>query len=74
MDVGPRTGFDVAVVGAGIVGAACALACVRRGLSVVVLERQTVASGTTGAGEGNLLLSDKLPGPELDLLQPLVKK
>jgi glycine/D-amino acid oxidase-like deaminating enzyme len=67
MGGGPRTGFDVAVVGAGIVGAACALACARRGLSVVVLERQSVASGTTGAGEGNLLLSDKLPGPELDL-------
>jgi glycine/D-amino acid oxidase-like deaminating enzyme len=55
------------VVGAGVVGAACALACVRRGLSVVVLERNTVACGTTGAGEGNLLVSDKLPGPELTL-------
>ena len=26
-----------------------------------------VAGGTTGAGEGNLLVSDKEPGPELDL-------
>ena len=26
-----------------------------------------VAGGTTGAGEGNLLVSDKSPGPELDL-------
>jgi glycine/D-amino acid oxidase-like deaminating enzyme len=26
-----------------------------------------VAGGTTGAGEGNLLVSDKPPGPELDL-------
>lgn len=58
---------DVAVVGAGIVGAACALACAERGLSVVVLERGGLVAGTTGSGEGNLLVSDKLPGPELDL-------
>jgi len=58
---------DVVVVGAGIVGAACALECAEAGLSVAVVDRGSVASGTTGAGEGNLLVSDKLPGPELDL-------
>jgi glycine/D-amino acid oxidase-like deaminating enzyme len=58
---------DVAVVGAGVVGAAVALAAARRGLRVVVLDRSHVAGGTTGAGEGNLLVSDKEPGPELDL-------
>jgi glycine/D-amino acid oxidase-like deaminating enzyme len=58
---------DVVVVGAGIVGAACAQACAARGLSVAVVERDTLVSGTTGSGEGNLLVSDKLPGPELDL-------
>lgn len=55
------------VVGAGIVGAACALYGTRAGLEVTVLERGAVAAGTTGAGEGNLLLSDKQAGPELDL-------
>ncbi|WP_422770030.1 NAD(P)/FAD-dependent oxidoreductase [Plantactinospora sp. WMMC1484] len=59
--------FDVVVVGAGIVGAACAYACARRGLTVAVLERAGLLAGATGAGEGNLLVSDKLPGPELDL-------
>ncbi|MEV4754336.1 FAD-dependent oxidoreductase [Micromonospora sp. NPDC049559] len=59
--------FDVAIVGAGIVGAACAYACARRGLSVVVLERAGLLAGATGSGEGNLLVSDKLPGPELEL-------
>ncbi|MFK3980807.1 NAD(P)/FAD-dependent oxidoreductase [Micromonospora sp. NPDC050397] len=59
--------YDVVVVGAGIVGAACAYACARRGLSVAVLERGGLASGATGSGEGNLLVSDKAPGPELDL-------
>jgi glycine/D-amino acid oxidase-like deaminating enzyme len=58
---------DVAVVGAGIVGAACALACAQRGLSVAVYERGGLVSGTTGSGEGNILVSDKAPGPELDL-------
>ncbi|MBC9724330.1 FAD-binding oxidoreductase [Streptomyces sp. TRM68367] len=58
---------DVVVVGAGMVGAACALYAARAGLDVVVVDRGHVAGGTTGAGEGNLLVSDKEPGPELDL-------
>lgn len=58
---------DVVVVGAGVVGAACALAAARRGLRVIVVDRGPVAGGTTGAGEGNLLVSDKAPGPELEL-------
>ncbi|WFB84725.1 MULTISPECIES: FAD-binding oxidoreductase [Streptomyces] len=58
---------DVVVVGAGMVGAACALYAAREGLDVVVVDRGQVAGGTTGAGEGNLLVSDKEPGPELEL-------
>ncbi|MYW00065.1 FAD-binding oxidoreductase [Streptomyces sp. SID3343] len=58
---------DVVVIGAGVVGAACAHFAVRAGLSVTVLDRGPVAGGTTGAGEGNLLVSDKDPGPELTL-------
>ncbi|MGW1072116.1 NAD(P)/FAD-dependent oxidoreductase [Streptomyces sp. NPDC002537] len=58
---------DVIVVGAGVVGAACAHYAARSGLSVTVIDRGPVAGGTTGAGEGNLLVSDKEPGPELEL-------
>jgi glycine/D-amino acid oxidase-like deaminating enzyme len=58
---------DVVVIGAGVVGAACAYYLTEAGLSVTVLERGSVASGTTGAGEGNILVSDKQPGPELEL-------
>ncbi|WP_405738234.1 FAD-binding oxidoreductase [Streptomyces sp. NBC_01525] len=58
---------DVIVVGAGVVGAACAHYAARAGLSVTVLDRGPVAGGTTGSGEGNLLVSDKEPGPELAL-------
>ncbi|MFF3644191.1 NAD(P)/FAD-dependent oxidoreductase [Streptomyces sp. NPDC002564] len=58
---------DLVVVGAGVVGAACAYYAVRAGLHVTVIDRGPVAGGTTGAGEGNLLVSDKAPGPELEL-------
>lgn len=59
--------MDVVIVGAGVVGAACAYYCARAGLDVTVVERGSVASGTSGAGEGNILVSDKEPGPEFDL-------
>ncbi|MFF3378404.1 NAD(P)/FAD-dependent oxidoreductase [Streptomyces sp. NPDC002680] len=62
-----RLTCDVVVIGAGMVGAACALYLARAGLATLVLDRGPVAGGTTGAGEGNLLVSDKEPGPELDL-------
>lgn len=55
------------MIGAGIVGAACAYYCAQAGLRVGVVERGAVAGGTTSAGEGNILVSDKAPGPELDL-------
>ncbi|MET0862048.1 MAG: FAD-dependent oxidoreductase [Microbacterium sp.] len=60
---------DVIIVGAGIVGAACARAFALAGFSVLVLERGTTAGGTSSACEGNLLVSDKGPGHELVLAQ-----
>ncbi|MER5866579.1 FAD-binding oxidoreductase [Kitasatospora sp. NPDC002040] len=62
-----RSPHSVVVIGAGVVGAACAYYAARSGLAVTVVDRGPVAGGTTGAGEGNLLVSDKEPGPELDL-------
>lgn len=58
---------DVLVVGAGIVGAACAYYLSRAGARVTVLSAGPVAGGTSSAGEGNILVSDKAPGPELSL-------
>lgn len=55
------------IIGAGVVGAACAYYAARAGLRVAVVDRGLVAGGTTGAGEGNLLVSDKEAGPELEL-------
>ena len=55
------------MVGAGMVGACCAYYLQTAGHEVTVLDRTGVAAGTTSGGEGNLLVSDKAPGPELDL-------
>lgn len=61
------TAVDAVVVGAGIVGACCADALASAGLRVAIVERYGLAGGTTAAGEGNILVSDKEPGPELEL-------
>ena len=58
---------EVAVVGAGIVGTACARELAVAGVDVCLLDRGPVAGGTTGLGEGNVLCSDKDAGPELEL-------
>ncbi|MBM3720093.1 MAG: FAD-binding oxidoreductase [Actinobacteria bacterium] len=60
-------GADLVIIGAGIVGAMCAHYAIASGLRTIVIDRNSVASGTTGAGEGNIMVSDKSPGPELDL-------
>jgi len=58
---------DAIVIGAGVIGAATALSLANAGMKVLVIDRGNIASGTTSAGEGNILVSDKEPGPELDL-------
>lgn len=58
---------DAVIVGAGIVGVTTALALTNAGFKVVIVDRGSVANGTTGSGEGNILVSDKEPGAELEL-------
>lgn len=53
--------FDVVVIGAGIVGCAVACWCARAGLRVLVLERDGVATGTSGACMGHIMVN---PEPE----------
>ncbi|PYI66903.1 FAD-dependent oxidoreductase [Arthrobacter livingstonensis] len=64
----PRT-VDVVVIGAGAVGAACAYFAARAGFRVAVVDRGSIAGGTSSACEGNILVSDKEAGPELGLAQ-----
>ncbi|MDT0444761.1 NAD(P)/FAD-dependent oxidoreductase [Streptomyces johnsoniae] len=58
---------DLVVIGAGVVGAASAYFATLAGLRVLVVDRGHIAGGTSSRGEGNLLVSDKEAGPELDL-------
>jgi len=50
--------YDVVIVGAGIVGAACADAFAERGLRVAVVDRDAVGSGATAAGMGHIVVMD----------------
>jgi D-hydroxyproline dehydrogenase subunit beta len=50
--------YDVVIVGAGIVGAACAEAFAGRGLRVAVVDRDVVGSGATAAGMGHIVVMD----------------
>jgi glycine oxidase len=56
--IGPRSkGYDVAVVGAGLIGLACAWRASQRGLSVVVIERggaDELPAGASGVAAGML--------------------
>jgi len=56
----PRSS-DAIVVGAGIVGAACAAALARDGWRVTIVEKTFAASGTTAAGMGHLVVMDDSP-------------
>ncbi len=56
-----NAGYDIVVVGAGIVGAACAEACARGGLKVLVVDRSCVGGGTTAAGMGHVVVMDDSP-------------
>ena len=50
--------YDVVVIGAGIVGAACAAECAREGLSVAIVEAGIIGGGATAAGMGHLVVMD----------------
>jgi D-hydroxyproline dehydrogenase subunit beta len=50
--------YDAVILGAGIVGAACADEFARRGLRVAVVDRDFVGSGATAAGMGHIVVMD----------------
>ncbi|MGC2658476.1 MAG: FAD-dependent oxidoreductase [Bryobacteraceae bacterium] len=50
--------FDAIVIGAGIVGAACADKLSREGLRVAIVEKDLVGGGATAAGMGHIVVMD----------------
>jgi D-hydroxyproline dehydrogenase subunit beta len=50
--------YDAIIIGAGIVGAACAAECAREGLSVAIVEAGIIGGGATAAGMGHLVVMD----------------
>ncbi len=56
-----RATSDAIVIGAGIVGAACAAALARDGWGVTILDRAFASSGTTSVGMGHLVVMDDSP-------------
>lgn len=53
--------WDVIIVGAGIVGAACARECTAHGLRTLVLDAYGIATGATAAGMGHIVVMDDSP-------------
>ena len=53
--------YDVLIVGAGIVGCACARECAQAGLRVGLIEGNVPGGGATAAGMGHLVVMDDSP-------------
>jgi glycine/D-amino acid oxidase-like deaminating enzyme len=53
-----QAAYDVVIVGAGIVGAACADEFSRRGMRAAVVDRDLVGGGATAAGMGHIVTMD----------------
>ncbi len=53
---------DVAVIGAGVIGAATTYFNAKAGASVALIDSGDLAEGTSSKSDGNILVCDKLPG------------
>ena len=55
--------FDVIVIGAGVIGLSVAYYLGRLGVRVLIVERNFISTGTSGACQSNILVSMDPPGP-----------
>ena len=53
--------FDVLILGAGIVGCACAWECARSGVEVGIVDASDAGGGATAAGMGHVVVMDDSP-------------
>ena len=59
--------YDVAVIGAGVIGTSIAYHLVKEGLSVALIEKKDVARGTSSHCDAAALIVDKMPGADAAL-------
>ena len=62
-----RIETEIAIFGAGIIGAACAYELAKAGRRVVLVDRDQPNAGSSGACDGYVSVSTKTPGPALEL-------
>ncbi|MGF6127545.1 glycine/D-amino acid oxidase-like deaminating enzyme [Pseudomonas frederiksbergensis] len=62
---------DVAVIGAGIIGVACALRLARQGLRVVVIDQQEPGRGASFGNAGHMATEQVFPIADLSILKRL---
>lgn len=58
----PNRSADVVVIGGGAVGTAITYFLARKNINVILVDKGGIAAGTSGRGEGNVLVCDKTPG------------
>jgi len=58
---------DATVIGAGVIGAACAYYLAKSGLKVALVEKGDVAAGCSGGCDGNIMAQDHQPGYDTSL-------
>jgi glycine/D-amino acid oxidase-like deaminating enzyme len=63
-----NSSYDTVIIGAGIIGAACAHELAREGLRVAIVERDIIGGGATAAGMGHIVVMDDSPA-QLTLTQ-----
>ncbi|UWF51880.1 FAD-binding oxidoreductase [Pseudomonas sp. N3-W] len=68
---GPHDTTDIAVVGAGIIGVACALRLARQGLRVVVIDQQDPGRGASYGNAGHVATEQVFPVADLSILKRL---
>ncbi|GBC63237.1 FAD-dependent oxidoreductase [Desulfonema ishimotonii] len=65
---------DVIIIGGGVIGASVAFHLARKKISVIVLEAEDLASGSSGACDGLVFLQSKKPGIHLQLAMESKKR
>lgn len=62
-----KKNYDAAVIGGGIIGLSCAYYLLLSGKKVVLIEKNHIGSGASGACDDMILLQSKQPGISLEL-------